>query len=110
MSQRRDEDPEIAHLRWVLDYVLRTLGDLTHKVGRIDGRLSGLENEAINRVKDLEGRERERDRRPAQPSKLEIMKVLPWREIIVIIVLLVAGLFGHATGQTWVDWALGKRL
>jgi len=110
MSQRRDEDREIAQLRWVLDHVVRTLSHLTHKVGLIEGRMIGLENEAINRVKDLEGREREGDRRLSHPSKLEIMKVLPWREIIGISVLLILGLLGHASGQTWIDWLLGKHL
>jgi hypothetical protein len=107
---QRERDPELEQLRWILDHVVRTLGHLTHQVGQLSGRQAGFENEMVNRVKELEGRERDRDRRPAQPSKLEIMKVLPWREIIGIGVLLILGLLGHANGQTWLDWLLGKRL
>jgi len=108
--QQGQDDPQIAQIRWALDHMVRTIGHLTHQLGQVTGRQSAFENEMVNRVKELEGRERDRDRRPAQPSKLEIIRVLPWREIIGVTVLLILGLLGHASGQTWVEWLLGKRL
>jgi hypothetical protein len=92
-----------------LDHVIRTLGQLTHQVGQMAGRQTAFENEMVNRVKELEGRERERNRRPPKPSKLEILKVLPWREIIGIAVLIALGLTGHAGGQNWLEWLSGRR-
>ena len=88
--------------------VLTTLDHHTLQIGRVEGRLIGLENEAINRVKDLEARERQRPVQDAQPPRrpvlafLEALRAVPWRDII----LLSAIAFTALTGQ----WAALRKL
>ena len=105
MSQGTEETPPWG---WFMNRVLTTLDMHTHQIGRVEGRLIGLENEAINRVKDLESRERQRPTAAPQPLRrpflavLEALRAVPWRDII----LLSAIAFTALTGQ----WAALRKL
>jgi len=98
MSQGTEKTPPWG---WFMHRVLTTLDHHTLQIGRVEGRLIGLENEAINRVKDLEARERERPTAAAQTPRqpflavLEALRAIAWRDIILLTGIAFAALTGQ---------------